>query len=317
MRNDLLSIGEVSKLKGVGVKALRYYERIGILLPAFVDEQTGYRYYDLRQMSEIDVIVACIELGIPLKELNAYRSDRGVLDIATLLEHGRALAAERLRKAQASLLQVDAYRDEIALQRKCRDAEAPYMRRMEQRSLLALPWEGETFDARRYVRGMTALYEQARLRGLVPLYVVGMARVPYPDAGEGFVGGECEGRGGRDCGGRVECKDERACAWNVVLEVQALPDAEPPADLLTLPGGEYRGARIVGGSFEECFDAVFAATASPDVPGDAVGEVRAVDAVGKAGVVLAHEIWDDELCTGRFVLEALSLCSPPSSPVAR
>ena len=31
MRNDLLSIGEVAHLKGVGVKALRYYERIGVL----------------------------------------------------------------------------------------------------------------------------------------------------------------------------------------------------------------------------------------------------------------------------------------------
>ena len=57
MRNNLLSIGEVARMKGVGIKALRYYERIGVLLPAHVDSQTGYRYYALSQMPELDVVV--------------------------------------------------------------------------------------------------------------------------------------------------------------------------------------------------------------------------------------------------------------------
>ena len=41
MRNDLLSIGEVANLKGVSVKALRYYERVGVLRPAYVNPETG------------------------------------------------------------------------------------------------------------------------------------------------------------------------------------------------------------------------------------------------------------------------------------
>ena len=93
MRNNLLSIGEVARMKGVGIKALRYYERIGVLLPAHVDSQTGYRYYALSQMPELDVVVTCVELGLPLKELHRYRTAEGRLDLEALLERGRSMDA--------------------------------------------------------------------------------------------------------------------------------------------------------------------------------------------------------------------------------
>ena len=39
-------IGEFSKLSGLTVKTLRFYHEEGLLVPAFVDPDTGYRYYD-------------------------------------------------------------------------------------------------------------------------------------------------------------------------------------------------------------------------------------------------------------------------------
>ena len=43
-RFDLISIGDLSKLTGVNIKSLRYYEKIGVLLPAYVDPDSRYRY---------------------------------------------------------------------------------------------------------------------------------------------------------------------------------------------------------------------------------------------------------------------------------
>ena len=43
--NQYLSIGKVSKLKNVSIKSLRYYDKIGILRPAFVNAETNYSYY--------------------------------------------------------------------------------------------------------------------------------------------------------------------------------------------------------------------------------------------------------------------------------
>ncbi|CEO20468.1 MerR family DNA-binding transcriptional regulator [Paraclostridium sordellii] len=46
---NLFSIGEVSKIKGVIIKALRYYHKMGILIPRYIDNTTGYRYYSINQ----------------------------------------------------------------------------------------------------------------------------------------------------------------------------------------------------------------------------------------------------------------------------
>ena len=50
MRKNRLKIKEFSLLCQVTVKALRHYEKLGLLRPAEVDEWTGYRYYDYSQM---------------------------------------------------------------------------------------------------------------------------------------------------------------------------------------------------------------------------------------------------------------------------
>ena len=85
MKNELLSIGEAAKLKQVSVKSLRYYETIGILKPTYVDPSSGYRYYSPNQMIDLDVILTCIELGIPLKSLADRKTSRGSLNLKELL----------------------------------------------------------------------------------------------------------------------------------------------------------------------------------------------------------------------------------------
>lgn len=51
-----MTIGEVARVKQVSIKALRYYEKIGILKPAYCDPDTGYRYYKNEQMLAVDMI---------------------------------------------------------------------------------------------------------------------------------------------------------------------------------------------------------------------------------------------------------------------
>ena len=53
---DLLSIGEMAELNNISRQALRLYDRIGLLAPYYVDENTGYRHYDIRQCARLDMI---------------------------------------------------------------------------------------------------------------------------------------------------------------------------------------------------------------------------------------------------------------------
>ena len=197
MRNELLSIGEVAHLKGVGIKALRYYERIGILRPAYVNPETGYRYYAPRQMNELDAIISCVQLGVPLKELTDYVSDSGVMDMSALLERAHGLAVEKLRATQGILIELDGYRSEIAIQEALRTAPAPYERSLGARTFLALPWAGRAFDAKRYTKAMTELYGEVKSNGLIPLFLQGMVSLVDGATGER--------------------------SWHVALEAQTLP----------------------------------------------------------------------------------------------
>lgn len=43
--DDLLKIGEFAEISNVSAKTLRYYDRIGLFKPVYVDPANDYRYY--------------------------------------------------------------------------------------------------------------------------------------------------------------------------------------------------------------------------------------------------------------------------------
>lgn len=52
----MLQIGEFSRICQVSVKTLHHYDKIGLLAPAEVDRFTGYRYYQISQIDEMNYI---------------------------------------------------------------------------------------------------------------------------------------------------------------------------------------------------------------------------------------------------------------------
>ncbi|WP_019144268.1 MerR family transcriptional regulator [Aeromicrobium massiliense] len=65
----MLAIGEFSRLTHLSVRTLRRYHDAGLLVPATVDEATGYRYYSADQIPEAQVIHRLRELDVPLPEV--------------------------------------------------------------------------------------------------------------------------------------------------------------------------------------------------------------------------------------------------------
>jgi DNA-binding transcriptional MerR regulator len=66
MDGDLLPIGQFARLGRLSVKQLRRYDELGLLVPAYVDEQTGYRYYRPAQAREALSIGLLRSLDVPL-----------------------------------------------------------------------------------------------------------------------------------------------------------------------------------------------------------------------------------------------------------
>jgi DNA-binding transcriptional MerR regulator len=100
-----ISIGEFARRSRLSLKALRLYDERGVLVPARVDQGSGYRYYDAAQLDQARLVVMLRELQLPLaaiKELLACDP----ADAATRIEeHWRgAEAAHDARRGLADYL---------------------------------------------------------------------------------------------------------------------------------------------------------------------------------------------------------------------
>lgn len=114
MKNNLLTIGDISKRTGCSIKSLRYYDSIGILKPAYVDKETNYRYYTFEQTRIVEIIQLCIMLDIKLKDVNKLTmKEDNTLDYSNLIKHGKKITTEKILDLQNTLIILDNLQDEI------------------------------------------------------------------------------------------------------------------------------------------------------------------------------------------------------------
>jgi DNA-binding transcriptional MerR regulator len=74
MRNehvDQMSIGEFARRSRLSAKALRLYDELGLLPPARVDEDSGYRFYEPSQLKQARLIAMLRQLQMPLAQIKA------------------------------------------------------------------------------------------------------------------------------------------------------------------------------------------------------------------------------------------------------
>jgi len=111
----MFAIGEFARHGRVSVRMLRHYDALGLLEPACVDQETGYRFYEAGQLSRLNRIVALKNLGFTLQQVGSILADqvtaaelRGMLILrhAQLSEQISADAA-RLAQVEARLLAIE------------------------------------------------------------------------------------------------------------------------------------------------------------------------------------------------------------------
>jgi len=103
--------GEFSKISRVSKRLWHYYDEIGLLKPAHIDPQTGYRYYSARQLPRLNRILALKELGLSLDHIagmmQADVSDEEIHGMLLMkkaeLEQMLLEDVQRLRRIEARL----------------------------------------------------------------------------------------------------------------------------------------------------------------------------------------------------------------------
>ena len=94
---DSLRIGELAAKAGVGIEAIRFYEREG-LLPEPPRTASGYRQYPGEAVARLRFIQRAKELGFSLKEIS---------ELISLRLDGRASAAKVRTRAEARMRDID------------------------------------------------------------------------------------------------------------------------------------------------------------------------------------------------------------------
>lgn len=93
------TIHEISELFGIGIDSLRYYERIGLLMPQ--RGENNYRLYGLHDMYRLNIIADLRKLGFSLAQIKAYMASHCLKSTYVLLKKEK----EAMQKEIAALLE--------------------------------------------------------------------------------------------------------------------------------------------------------------------------------------------------------------------
>lgn len=118
-RVNLVPSGRFSKMTRLSVKALRLYDENGLLLPAHIDPQSGYRYYYLGQANRAEAVRILRSVDMPLDEIRAVLGT----DDPELVRKQLVVHRERLTERLAAQERTPAYLESL-IQRE--DGIMPY-----------------------------------------------------------------------------------------------------------------------------------------------------------------------------------------------
>ncbi len=111
----MFRIGDFSRIARVSARLLRFYDELGLLVPAHANQQTGYRYYAVTQLAELNRILVLKELGFNLEQVrDILRSKVNSAELRNLLmlrrndvEQTLSLEARRLQQIEARIAQLE------------------------------------------------------------------------------------------------------------------------------------------------------------------------------------------------------------------
>ena len=100
----MLTIGEFSRICGLTVKTLRFYHEQGLLVPSFVDPQSGYRYYAWEQIETARLIAQLRKLEFPLAEIHELLKSGGDDEqLLRLVEQHKAILSQKINSYRQAI----------------------------------------------------------------------------------------------------------------------------------------------------------------------------------------------------------------------
>lgn len=167
---NYFTISEFASLRNININSLRYYEKIGLLKPAYIAPDTHYRYYSAKQIPVLDTILLCIDLKIPLKELSQYIDETGVLHSEKLFQDGKRIAQQRIDEIQTELSKIEYARQDMETSSMYGEQSGLYKRVIRNRRFWVSEYTTGWEDLGVLEKNFTHLYSQAQEKNLAPIF---------------------------------------------------------------------------------------------------------------------------------------------------
>jgi predicted transcriptional regulator YdeE/DNA-binding transcriptional MerR regulator len=104
----MIKIGDFSKLAHVSIKTLHHYDDLGLLKPVHVDRYSGYRYYEIGQLSCLNRILALKDLGLSLEQVTELlHADLSTAEMRGMLRLKQMELVTAVEEQQARLQRVE------------------------------------------------------------------------------------------------------------------------------------------------------------------------------------------------------------------
>ncbi|MCY6484166.1 MerR family transcriptional regulator [Clostridium aestuarii] len=130
---EYFSIGETAKINNVSIQALRIYDKMGLLKPAYVDSKSNYRYYTIDQFMYLDLIKYSKNIGAPLKALKDVFNTKDVIALLSFIQSQRKVVEKEMIRLKNVSIAIGHIEDKIKYAIEMKETNEIYFREIEKR----------------------------------------------------------------------------------------------------------------------------------------------------------------------------------------
>lgn len=143
---NYISIGEMAKMNQTTVTTLRLYDSMGLLKPCYIDENSHYRYYDIKQNARFDIIQHMKELGMELREIKDVFDQCDLNLIEDILRKKKEQTRQQLIDMQLKIAAIDRTIEGIDRYRKSPPAGTITLEYIQKRKIYVVHVDTNFYD---------------------------------------------------------------------------------------------------------------------------------------------------------------------------
>ena len=143
---NYISIGEMAKMNQTTVTTLRLYDSMGLLKPCYIDENSHYRYYDIKQNARFDMIQYMKELGMELREIKDVFDQCDLNLIEDFLRKKKEQARQQLIDIRLKIAAINRTIEGIERYRKSPPAGTITLEYIQKRKIYAVHVDTNFYD---------------------------------------------------------------------------------------------------------------------------------------------------------------------------